>query len=66
MLPSMSALFSVIAQHLPPSPSPGATVQPSAGPGNEAVWYVAVAIAVLVGAGLLLLLRGRRRRRPTP
>ncbi len=60
-----AVLFSLIAQHLPPSPSPGATVFPSAGPGNEAVWYVVVAVAVIVGAGLLLLLRGRRRHRPT-
>ncbi len=61
-----AVLLSLIAQHLPPSPSPGATVQPTAGPGNEAVWYVAVAVAVVVGAGLLLLLRLRRRHRPTP
>ena len=60
-----ATVFSLIAQHLPPSPSPGATVQPTAGPGNEAVWYVVVAVAVVVGGGLLLLLRGRRRYRPT-
>lgn len=64
ILSTAATLFSLIAQHLPPSPSPGETAFPTAGPADESVWYVVVAVAVVVGAALLLLLRGRRRYRP--
>ncbi len=65
VLSTAATLFLLIAQHLPPSPSPGATAFPTAGPADESVGYLAMAVAVVVGVGLLLLLHRWRRNRRT-